>query len=682
MLLFLCEWWFVGAGYYATSCLSATRLRQFLHIPSWVRRSRGRVCRVSLWEGMQDPSVPALDSWQCAQVWDAADGVDPTARWVPEEALECTVQRWCNEVTLTLDVRHVQPLDLGLFASLAHFTLQPVCYLLSKAANQRCQTRRYTSVMGPMLSKNPTACAYVHEMVVCMLLGNYMSGVDPASRGASRVRLLHTRSLGSAWLLALCDACPLLLMFALRAHLVAVLRGHPALVAALTPAMQWGPFCGVVERACNQLRVWVREALQNPFHPFAQWCPLPGVAVSYPTGWVSGVMEWLEPLQASLADCPYLRAKDVFRQAVQSQPSGPSTAVEEDEWVYLRDVCRQVVVRSVSAPSTRTLHALLCVLLRFGVSPVTVRAMYALAYAFTHHHIPLKMVHTQWARVVAADPRAVHLLLMGYLFVRDERKVQVVGRLPQHYVEAQQRACRERCGLPEASREVLEPLVYVHYCDVCFTVYNAIVNPKSPYKQDFPLGLRDASMDYQSGEWYCQRKQPLQSYRGICGQRPLRKIFALGSVLSIHGNAVIMCPQQGCARLMVVTRDAVYTDRGVACHFCSNRLRPAVRHAAHVVRTYTKAYSCAFCATRVQSALHVVLYPCGLCLCSHHHSAALASHVRVWAETQQMDAPGLQARIVEWIQQRRVAVRDDGLRRDAKQRATFKMMSRLAKPRR
>jgi hypothetical protein len=186
--------------------------------------------------------------------------------------------------------------------------------------------------------------------------------------------------------------------------------------------------------------------------------------------------------------------------------------------------------------------------------------------------------------------------------------------------------------------------------------------------QDYAYGLRDAVVDYQTREIYCQRNR--HNHRGSCHKQPLRRVLLLGNVLSVNGNVVMMCPQEKCGRPMVVNANCSVTQRGRACCYCTQKEQSMSVTLRSLINYYTKSEHirrCCVCEAPFSKTSDVYVYPFRIYVCRRHQSNALIQQVKLLTQDQiqQTDVLehqkrcSMEAYIIEVVQQRETANRQN-----------------------
>lgn len=598
---------------------------------------------------MSDTQVDPYHSWIAAQLLDSTREFDEFQRLAP--ANECHFEWLCNELTLSINPLHIQALDLSFFNSLAQADV-PLHYLLSKVINQKCQGRKFSVVALRSIADDNRVAKQLQEMLLCSLLGNY-SVSDPGSRPGPAVRnqlfgLLRDPQCKWLSMLLKQTKLPSVVIYALREQVVFAVEEHPAVKAQIESLVQFNTFKQIVRSAMSVLRDYISRMLRtagSALHD-ATYADKPNPR------WSQEIAFLVQPFDNAILKITYRRPKQCFHQFLLSVSNSSTEEEDEDDGLHeIPDVPRLVTVEEIAA--LRALAERLSTW-RYGILNEVVRwlelfrvapGIVELIVRLMHHHqtgdTSLERLKWYLVQLQALDPRAFQLLHIAGEMIQDAQRVKLIGRLSSAYITNQIDACQARFGMKNKSADgkgagpVLDHLLHFVYCDVCFGVYSLLAALKSIYKQDYAFGLRDAVVDYQTREIYCQRNR--HNYRGSCHKQPLKRVLLLGNMLSVNKHVVMMCPQEKCGRPMVVSRNCAITARGRACVYCTQKDRALTVTMRNILNYYTKSERirrCAVCQVPLLKTADVFLYPYRIFVCRKHHSNALANHIKALVEAQ------------------------------------------------
>jgi hypothetical protein len=598
---------------------------------------------------MADPQVEPYHSWLAAQLLDSVRHFDEQQRLAPSS--ECRFELLCNELTLSVNPLHIHALDLSFFTPLVQ-TDVPLRYLLSKVINQKCQGRKFAGVALRSICDDNRVARQLQELMLCSLLGNY-SASEPVSRPGvtARSQLFELlRDPRCKWLTLLLKQTklPSVVIYALREQVVFSVEEHPVVWEQIEPLVQFVKFKEIVRAAMAVLRDYVARMLQEPGSALhdATYRDKPNLR------WSQEVAFLMQPFDTAILKITYRRPKQCFHQFLLSVSNGGAEGDKEDDGVEdLPDVPRLVTAEEIggiralaerlSAWRFGVLNEIVRWLELFRVAPEVVQLMVRLM----HHHQTgeSSQQRLKWflGQLKELDPRAFQLLHIAGELIQDAQRVKLIGRLSSTYIGHQIDACQSRFGMqrPAAARggggAVLDHLFHFVYCEVCFGVYSLLTALKSIYKQDYAFGLRDAVVDYQTREIFCNRNR--HNYRGSCHKQPLKRVLLLGNVLSVNKHVVMLCPQEKCGRPMVVSRNCAITERGRACVYCTQKEQSLGATMRNLVNYYTKSERprrCAVCEVALCKTADVFLYPYRIFVCRAHHSTTLANQIKCLVEAQ------------------------------------------------
>lgn len=140
---------------------------------------------------------------------------------------------------------------------------------------------------------------------------------------------------------------------------------------------------------------------------------------------------------------------------------------------------------------------------------------------------------------------------------------------------------------------LLRNITELAYCDICDQLYSMIINKHTVYKDDYDTGMRNVAKDLITGKIYCSRNPPKTTYLGTCGSkdRELIVINMIGRVVLYHLKLIMICPQEGCARLFAFDLkdlEYVYYKNGIpSCRNCSKRLYSNIQSYEELMIKYS-----------------------------------------------------------------------------------------------
>jgi len=604
---------------------------------------------------MRDAAVPGYDAFLAAQLLDSVRHSDEALFHVP--IAECRFDSVCNELTLATNPLHIHALDLSFFNSLSAVDV-PLHYLLSKVINQRCQGRKFSVVAIRGITENNKIAKQLQELVLCSLLGNYCLS-DPASRPGPVVRDLLFRLLRSSvagqpseWLTMLLQHCRSIVMYCLREQVVFAVEEQPALKAQIESLVQFEQFKAIACQCMSVLRDYVGRMLCTPSSSL-YGATFNSDAVSADSRWVQEIAFLVQPFDSAMLKISYRRPKQSFRQFLLSV--GNKYENDSEELPRLVSTDEIDALRALAERLSHCRFGILNEIVRwlphFRVSKEIAALMSRLMQSHHSGSCSLDRLRHYLLELQKLNPRAFQLLHIAAELIQDTQKVKLLARLPAHYIRAQIDACQGRFGMKsknprDRAGAVLDHLFYFVYCDVCFTVYSLLADSNSVYKQDYSFGTRDAVIDYQTRELYCQRNR--HTHRGACHKQPLTKVFLLGNVLQVNGAMVMLCPQVKCGRPMVINKDCVTTPRGRACCYCTQKLQPSRVNFQGLLDYYTKNPTprrCAVCAEVLNKTAEIYVYggPLRIYVCRRHNSTTLVSHVKELVKAQSEDSTSTDA---------------------------------------
>lgn len=650
-----------------------------------------RIDRLACLQFMRDSTVAPYDSWLAAQLLDSVRHSDETQSSVSIDSAVCNDQ--CNELTLSINPLHIQSLDLSFFGSLSSIDI-PLLYLLSKVIPQRCQGRKFSVVALRSIS-TPRVSRQLQELVLCALLGNYTCS-DPLSRPGPdiRAKLFSLLRCGNAspWLVMLLEKCRGVVMYCMREHVVFSVEQQPAVRAQVGALMQFQEFQSVVRSAMSALRNYVQGMLSSSdsslFRATYEQSPC--------DRWIHEIDFLLQPFDAAILKLSYRRPKQSFRQfllSVGNKSDGEEIPhlVTRDEIVALRGLSERLSDNRVSA-----LGEMVNWLELFRVAPEIVAVVRMVMVHHAQGDTSLDRLRTLLINLQEIDPRAFQILHIAAELQQHAQRITLAGRLSYNYIKFQVDACQSRFGTkhkdtsPHAmGGRVLDHVFYFFYCDVCFNTYSLLADSASPYKQDYSYGLRDAVMDHQTREVYCNRDR--HSYRGSCSQQPLRRVLLLGNVLNVNGSMISICPQPKCGRIMVINSSCMTTARGRACVYCTQREQVQSITFKDLLKKYTtfaKLPSCVVCDEELKQTGDIYLYPYEVFVCRRHHSVPLVNYVNILVEehakeveTTEQKREELKVHIIEFTQVRQNAVRKDRIASELGRRRVAKLVQMVERKR-
>jgi hypothetical protein len=661
---------------------------------------KNEIDRLACFKAMRNPALEAYQSWLAAQLLDSTRDVINEERYIPNDIANLVTL--CNESTVSIHRLHVQAVDLTFFNSLTKGVItNPLNYLLSKCINQRCQGRKFSSVAMRKIKADKQLGEIVQEIVLCSLLGNYCVSAA-ASRPTSTVRDLLFMLLRrvqnneiSPWLLRMLKKCRSLVMFCLREHVVYLLEEQPGVLRQVYQLMQFEKYKSIVNEAMICLRDYMERMLSCNESSLYQ----DAIEENASERWTHEINFIMKPFDDAILNISYRRPKQTFRQFMLAV----SNKVDEEEAKenYDSGEITSPIVRHVQTTEVAALKQLAEALVsqRFGVLEemlkwlplmhVSKEAIDFVMLLIREHRTggtPLKELKGYFKQMLQHLPRLYQLIQITTEVIEHSRRIHTIGVLPSSQITAQIEACQRRFSMQPVDLlggpgNVLRDLFFFFYCDVCFTVYSLLLDSKSVYKHDYDFGLRDAVMDYQSGELFCKRGR--QNYRGCCDNQPLTRIPVLGRVLSVKDNIVQMCAH--CGRLMIVRDQCTVTALGRDCCYCSQLTSTEKSKVIDLISYYNQDDRwCMFCGVQLQHASGVYVYPYRIYVCSQHASPYLNQHTANYIEesryrqrtmTYEEKRAALEMFMCETIEHKLNTVRKNRATRDKKRRMVAATMA-------
>jgi hypothetical protein len=224
------------------------------------------------------------------------------------------------------------------------------------------------------------------------------------------------------------------------------------------------------------------------------------------------------------------------------------------------------------------------------------------------------------------QPHAYNVIQVATRIIHDSQRIKSLGSLPSYYYANQINAIQGRFGII-GSNCILDSMIYFVYCKVCGAIYSLLRDFHTVYKQNYSYGYRDAVVDYDTDEIYCNRSG--SNHIGKCAEEPLTHVFLLGQVIQYQNKTILLCPQVGCGMPMVLdSAYCLFNERGVACCDCTRSLH-AERYNKREVDLMDKfvadtnvSVTCAMCSVSLLLPSQMYWYPFNIILCKNHSSVS------------------------------------------------------------
>lgn len=560
------------------------------------------------------PTIPDMIKFHATTVCDNLRAVprDTDKRFVHVDHYECISQPTSNYVTMPYLHHNVR--NGSYFGPLSR-TKHPFQYLICKCMNQRCQKRLYDSCAIRAMKKDTTLQRRFQEIMLVGLLGNF-PGVQVSKRPSVQVRVrlydvFRDRwHVYIPWFFSLVEHCSVFFMFAIRHYLCFAIQNAPGFACHMEQMTQTSKFAAIVDEAFVHLRAYFDAHLCEPSSSLyaslqcmetmstAEFSQLP--RTHYAHRWTREVATLLSVYEQAVNKITYRRGPGpmfkfidscrnafplvvmpalaeqlrvqaeqlqqqqalaqmlgkmkqvdpMIKQQVESKSSSRHTTLEVYNYVTKAQFAMlQDMMNSSSDMSCDTFQ--FDWLLSLGCSKPAVKALKLFHAVFELGQLSADLLKANLDKLRAVFPHAYNLLQLLAELERDRNRMRHISTLPLHYLVNQVEAIQARFNTKEYGVLVQSGLCMV-YCDVCGVDYSLRRQFNSPYKQNYKEGYRDVLVDYTTGLKYCSNRK--SNHRGTCGAKPLLEMSLLGKCVEFNGKTILLCPQMGCGKPMVLER--------------------------------------------------------------------------------------------------------------------------------
>lgn len=595
-------------------------------------------------------------------------------------------------------------------------------HVLSKILPQPCQTRRFQELCNAWFVKDPVFRQDILQWVWCALLGNYHH-TRPSERGLPRVRFqLQALIRGESkdyWLKFL-QACPGLVIFALREYLWFVVEDDPALLAHLQSLFDWKRFTGVVDQAMSYMRAIIAEELLTHDSAYET------LRITEDSPWIQKISRIYKLAHIRILTISYQRPSRPFiddfigiartHLELKKQPENVflNHALREIEPIHIKVL--QELVRRADPIATSFMIDILPFFEHMGCSSSGIKAITRLKSAFDFHQ-GKKAIRAAVQELLQQEPYAF-AILDAYCRIRRNFQWLYVRDLPHTYRAFQLQALQERYS----TNEIPEDDLYLYYCEGCRTVYSLVRSfcnepcVKHRYywcgvchlSKQYTFGLDVPLVDYINDELHCRRPHPVFNFDVFCDQlganrqvdgdnkmatepvdeedekdeededeeddgkterkvkptevaieesdnvevdetllekpskslhylivlakqamsrknaprQKLSRIDLLGRMVVFKRQLIMLCPQRGCARPMILdTEKCLFNERGYACAHCTFYLRYDERmREKNQANTAAQGKRTCFIDDRsLSQASESICYPRNIYICRKHN---------------------------------------------------------------
>lgn len=622
-----------------------------------------------------NPLYSGEERLTACHVFDSIQHVPLCKRYVP-----WTEARYSQVVTgLTLPIEHDRVLEAGFFSAL-NTVKRPMTHVLSKVINIRCQARKFSTVTVKLIRADREMSSQLRHLLLCSLLGNFphcSSTLSGVARSAVYSAFLADNARADALFEKLIQNCSLFVINALRDFLIYVIEDESALRQRLLHLMHLERFTTIVNEHMDRVRLYFDRMLRirtsalticlNSDNEFASRTVyfdlnklmsgshasilkisyrrpnldihqfLMGMRKRYPLVPVAAVHDTEHTEHAEHTEDEEEDDADVDPDEASEVLDDPSRYASPNQFKALQDV----LVR-IDPLQTGALTRVTEFLAYFGVPPAVVEHIQTHIQHYHYSSISTEQLKLKFGSLQQQHPHAYNLLQIASELIKQFNKHHITLDLPAHLMLNQMQAARERVGLRTNPRLILRSALQFVYCDVCRMVYSLLRDWKSVYKTSYKLGLRDAVVSYIDDSVYCKRTKV--NRRGECQAQPLRQINILGKVLMFQGKLIMLCPQQACCAPMVVDSTLCeFTERGIACKDCTEKMQAAPGPLKQLEKRFpcvdwadeSKPHrQCAVCNKKMEKHDDFHLYPLDTVLCSTHSTIRMQRHIERLMQSQ------------------------------------------------
>lgn len=559
-----------------------------------------------------------------------------------------------------------------------------VVHIFSKVLPQRCQTRKFSSMLTKFMSRQGDHKQFALDVFTCALLGNFRHSQHRASPYI-RALVYYIRFKSPEQVEQLVLQFPDYMIWILRAYFVDKANSIPVLAAHMQRLFDWKVFetvvndtvyqlCSKLLRRIQKRKLWAsqqtdfnREGQARYPEQWVDFCARGGSALA-PV--VKGVDSHaiLRSAHAKVLQISYQRGRnpliDEFHVLV---PKNPPPLLQYELSQVERDVIWQWVQRLKPTCFSVKTHIEPC-FRALGCSPLAIKALEETREMYESQMTGKKLIKSRVHYFATKFP-------VTFAYFREfcaQWKLYssiTVYNLPEHITRNQIAVIKSRYGDSNVIPVNDAELVFCWCCRHIVSLvraFNGVCRPKkqkphTPRRECpdcfrlYKYGYKGAVLDYITGELFCERKHEpcevsiptIQTPAGDLSTK-LTRVLLLGRIVKINHQLYTLCPQPSCGRPMVYDPALCeYNEYGFACARCSwpaertqtveaaeARSKKRARLASTAKPTALRR--CHLCHADITNASNdaVFRYHESLYLCSKHHKDWLCKAVRKAARTQ------------------------------------------------
>ena len=290
--------------------------------------------------------------------------------------------------------------------------------------------------------------------------------------------------------------------------------------------------------------------------------------------------------------------------------------------------------RLITPTSRRALYEIIELFPLLGIKPELIQQYSELFQEIQSGRLNASKIYQRMNQLVIQNEEMYTLLQILLDLMKSWSRLTLLCRLPTHHtigqMRAHQKAVSEIFDYHGDDNIALKNCFDFLFCSVCFSIYSILRDVKSQVKRVFRYGYRDANLDLDTDELYCENERI--NHIGRCSDQPLIRLSLFGVCIRFNKKTIKLCGE--CGMPMVHYSDlSDFGSNGSICFLCSKKHAGPRALAIQRLNDIKKIEKkCVQCECELKHPFSTYMYPFDVYMCSRHNSPRLINAVDEWMD--------------------------------------------------